>query len=438
LTLPNAVFAETTAVIGGDMMERSDRSGHPRAGGLERLLQWICGHPRDFAVYHQVVNWLVFFAVFLYGFSGLENTLLGLSPTWVLFLGSAVLAACYYLTRVRRVFERLFGVVALALWLVVCTLAWFANNGIAGSTPIFLIVIVTYLTVYQGQRARWLAIGLLVGQIAILTGIQVAYPELISPYPSPLVGTVDMAYSITMVLLYLIGYIAILTYNLEQRRRQADDLLLNILPRPIAEQLKFAPNQIIAQRVPEASVLFADAVNFTPMSADMSANELVELLDEVFSQFDALVEQRGLEKIKTIGDCYMVAAGVPEPRGDHAAVLADLALAMQAYVCGRSFKGRNLAFRIGIHSGPVVAGVIGRKKFIYDLWGDTVNTASRMESHGVNGCIQVTEATHNLIQNEYACQLRGSIPVKGKGEMPVWFVVDRKYPQEARAEDGAA
>ena len=150
------------------------------------------------------------------------------------------------------------------------------------------------------------------------------------------------------------------------------------------------------------------------MSSQMSPTELVTLLNEVFSAFDQLVERHGVEKIKTIGDCYMVAAGVPQPRSDHARALTQLALEMQALVASRDFQGHPLRFRIGLNSGPLVAGVIGRRKFIYDLWGDAVNTASR------------TEATHELIKDNFICEPHGTISVKGKGEMKVWYVLDKK------------
>ncbi len=183
-------------------------------------------------------------------------------------------------------------------------------------------------------------------------------------------------------------------------------------------------NRIIADHIEQASILFADVVNFTPLSATLSPIELVSLLNEVFSQFDTLVEKYKLEKIKTIGDCYMVAAGVPRPRPDHAQALARLALDMQAYVNQNEIQGHRLQFRIGINSGPVVAGVIGRRKFIYDLWGDAVNTASRMESQGAGGLIQITRSTYELIQHEFVCEPRGRISVKGKGEMEVWQIVN--------------
>jgi adenylate cyclase len=209
-------------------------------------------------------------------------------------------------------------------------------------------------------------------------------------------------------------------------QEKSETLLLNILPKEIVCILK--NNQCtIADQYDGVSILFADVVNFTPMSASMKPTEIVGLLNEVFSYFDSLVEQYGLEKIKTIGDCYMVASGVPRQRTDHAQSLVRLALEFQDWVKGHSFNGRTLEFRIGINSGPVVAGVIGTKKFIYDLWGDAVNTASRMESHGQRGTIQITRATYDLVKDEFECESRGTVSVKGKGEMEIWHVVKEKY-----------
>ena len=214
---------------------------------------------------------------------------------------------------------------------------------------------------------------------------------------------------------------ALAALRAEQARSEA--LLVSILPRPIAERLKVAKGRI-ADHVPSASIVFADLVDFTPMSERLPAAEVVGMLDDLFSRFDALAERHGLEKIKTIGDCYMAAAGVPDPRPDHARRAALLALDMRDEVATWTLTDRSrLQLRIGINSGPVVAGVIGTKRFLYDLYGDAVNTASRMETHSVPGQIQITSATHDLLKDEFECRPRGTIPVKGKGQMQTWYLV---------------
>jgi guanylate cyclase len=217
---------------------------------------------------------------------------------------------------------------------------------------------------------------------------------------------------------------AVLYYFVRQRdvlEERAEMLFLNILPREISDALQ-AEQRTIASYHDAASILFADLVDFTPMAASMKPLALVDLLNEVFQCFDTLVEKYDLEKIKTIGDCYMVAAGVPRGRTDHAVAIVSLALDMQADVARQQFAGRQLAFRIGVNSGPVVAGVIGRKKFIYDLWGDAVNVASRMESQGQSGAIQITRRTYDLVAATFVCEPRGRVAVKGAGELEAWHV----------------
>ena len=196
-----------------------------------------------------------------------------------------------------------------------------------------------------------------------------------------------------------------------------------MLPAAIAERLKFRRGSL-AERHSAVTVLFADIVGFTPMAERVSPSELFVLLDEIFTSFDALVIDRDVEKIKTIGDNYMVAAGVPDGRVDHASVVADLALAMQAAIGDiAARRGLELSIRIGFHSGPAVAGVIGQNKFAYDLWGDTVNTASRMESAGAAGRIQITNETRLLLDDRFVVEPRGEIAVKGKGTRATFWLV---------------
>ena len=204
---------------------------------------------------------------------------------------------------------------------------------------------------------------------------------------------------------------------------RSERLLLNVLPAPVADRLK-QDEAVIADRFPEVTVLFADLVGFTASSDQSSPERIVQVLNDLFTAFDRLARGHGLEKIKTIGDAYMVAGGLPEPRPDHAEAVAEMALAMREEAGRRADPaGRPLQVRIGIDTGPVVAGVIGTTKFSYDLWGDTVNTASRMESHGVEGCIQVTERTYRRLKDRYRFQRRGPIQVKGKGELVTYLLL---------------
>jgi PAS domain S-box-containing protein len=236
----------------------------------------------------------------------------------------------------------------------------------------------------------------------------------------------------TGTLLYYEGTVSDITARkvareaLRYQQAQAEQLLLNILPEPIAERLKRYPSTI-ADTFEAVSVLFADIVGFTEFSARTSPTELVKILNLIFSKFDQLAERHGLEKIKTIGDAYMVVAGLPMPRQDHAIAIAEMALEMQAeMVKVGNETGEAFQLRIGINSGSVIAGVIGIKKFVYDLWGDTVNIASRMESQGVNGAIQVTAATYELLRDKYLFEERGVISVKGKGNMITYLLTGRQ------------
>jgi adenylate cyclase len=210
--------------------------------------------------------------------------------------------------------------------------------------------------------------------------------------------------------------------ELEQEQEKSEKLLLNILPEPVARQLK-QETRTIADSFSEVTVLFADIVDFTRLSTGIPAAELVNLLNQIFSAFDHLADRHQLEKIKTIGDAYMVVGGLPTKRDDHVEAIAEMALDMQlAMKQFTTHQNEALNIRIGINTGPVVAGVIGTKKFIYDLWGDTVNVASRMESQGLAGRIQVTEAAYLKLKSKYRLEARGKIHIKGKGEMMTYLL----------------
>ena len=222
------------------------------------------------------------------------------------------------------------------------------------------------------------------------------------------------------------AYLFRLVRKAEKAQQEAyflsESLLHNVLPPTIAGRLKQS-NAVIADCFSDASVLFADIEGFTPLSQRLTPVELVQMLNDLFSRIDDLVRTHGLEKIKTIGDAYMVAAGIPDRRSDHADAIVAFAFELQeTLILFNRETGRNLRLRIGINSGPVTAGVIGRHRFLYDLWGDSVNTAARMESHGIPDEIHITEETRRLLKGGYCFEERGMIPVKGKGEMNTYFL----------------
>ena len=250
---------------------------------------------------------------------------------------------------------------------------------------------------------------------------------------------------VLLVLLAILAAVALSRYRLKKRaeavltdknreleaahrevaaeRDKSEQLLLNVLPPAIAGRLKDRETTI-ADRYAEATILFADLVGFTRLAQRMDAESVVRMLNDVFTRFDALTDRYGLEKIKTIGDCYMAVGGVPEERAGHCAAVADMALDMiRELDAFNAASGQALQIRIGINTGSVVAGVIGRKKFIYDLWGDAVNTASRMESHGEPSRIHATQAVVDAIGDRYVFEARGEIEVKGRGPMATWFLV---------------
>ena len=234
------------------------------------------------------------------------------------------------------------------------------------------------------------------------------------------------------LLTYFVLQRDVMAARAEAEHERSERLLLNVLPPAIAQRLKDG-EAVIADRVSDAGVLFADLAQFTQLSETMPPEDLVRLLGEVFTAFDELAERHGIEKIKTIGDAYMAASGLLEPRPSHAEALARVALSMQDVMKAYPM----LELRVGLDVGPVVAGVIGRSKFIYDLWGDTVNTASRMESHGVPGSIQVTERACDRLIERFELEPRGTIDVKGKGSVRTYLLLAERASPRPEAGQGA-
>ncbi|TWD82821.1 guanylate cyclase [Kribbella amoyensis] len=296
----------------------------------------------------------------------------------------------------------------MILWAAVMPLAALALLGVRRSLPWLgaLLAVLVLLALPDARLAR--------SPAALSTGFVVTFLVL------NIASVTVCAY---VMLAYFVEQRDRAHRELQAERERSERLLLNVLPEPIAQRLKTRPG-VIAERHEAVSVLFADIVGFTAHSAAMAAEQVVELLDQVFTAFDRLADAAGVEKIKTIGDAYMVVGGLPVPRPDHLAAVARTALAMRAEIARIAAQpGCDwLAVRIGIDTGPVVAGVIGRRKFIYDLWGDTVNTASRMESHGPPGQIQLTHRAAIALGPEFTVRRRGTIEVKGKGPMETYLL----------------
>jgi len=333
------------------------------------------------------------------------------------------LTANYSLFRLMQL-----GLILVAPFILSLILGGFASSG---AVVLWSLLAPIGALVFYGPRA---AVPWFIAYLVLVVSSSAVQPRLDTTNNLP--PTVILAFymmnsgaisAVAFMLLYF--FIRERATALEQvrvERAKSERLLLNILPKEIAPRLKDNPGTI-AEHYDCVSILFADIVNFTPWSAELPANEMVEMLNDIFSYFDSLLELYGVEKIRTIGDNYMCAAGVPTPRPDHAQALARMALDMRAYVRQRPPRnGKQLNFRIGINSGPLVAGVIGKRKFVYDLWGDAVNVAARMESYGVPGKIQIGRPTYELIRNEFFCEPRGIIEVKGKGKMATWFLVDER------------
>lgn len=350
---------------------------------------------------------------------------------WVAAMGFLTEALTLLLVVGIRLRPQGFGALVTAMFVVIyaTTLvetAMFGGLLASGLVVIFSLVLVLGSLLAIGIKAAiwWFA------AFAAAVVYAVVIPNWVDPIYELSDPTGDAAFNLIATGILTLAVLAYFVHQRDRLQERSDELLHNILPDEIVSRLKEG-SMLIADDFTSASVLFADVVGFTPLSAGMTPAELVGLLDDIFTSFDGFVAELGLEKIKTVGDEYMVAAGVPRARPDHAHAIAALALRIQDHVATNHVRGHRLSLRIGINSGSVTAGVIGTHKFSYDLWGDTVNTASRMESEGVPGSIQVSPATYELIKDEYVCESRGPIRVKGKAEMETYLLISKRAPAAA-------
>ena len=351
---------------------------------------------------------------------------------WAYVTGSAISLAVFARTR-NFAFLR---TAQLLLILIAPALGTVMLGGLRESSGVILWTLFAPLgaVAFDRPRRAWTWFAAFVATILLtLVLSEVVRPDG-ADLPEPFVRTFDV---LNIVVVSFVAILLLVTFARGRDAAQArvEALLLNVLPDEIAQRLQSDPNSI-ADQFDDASILFADVVDFTPLSSRLNPREVVGLLDRLFTSFDELVDRYEVEKIKTIGDCYMVAAGVPRQRADHAHALAGLALEMRecAKRCLPDGADHDLRLRIGISSGPVVAGVIGRRRFLYDLWGDTVNMASRMESHGTPDTIQITRSTFKLLRDDFVLEPIGLVEVKGKGEVETWRLVG---PNEGPSDGGA-
>jgi class 3 adenylate cyclase len=354
-----------------------------------------------------------------------------LAPVIAIQLGAIpVWAAVPFLHR----FGAMTGEVVLGTTLTGVLIALTYMLGRGSGIHLYFLAYVACALLFFGAEQLAVVFGWLIAAVALHVVAEFLFTPQRAIFPlDPDALHVVYAYSALMssaitfaIIFYVFQMISRAEAMAEHERQRSEVLLRNVLPDSIARRLKERPDEIIADSFGDVTVLFADIVGFTSKATTLSPDRVVSMLNEAFTSFDGLVDRYGLEKIKTIGDAYMVVAGLPEPRPDGCEAVADLALDMIEIAKNiRDETGRPISIRIGINSGPVVAGVIGRRKFSYDVWGDTVNMAARMESHGVPDAIQVTRTTYEILKDRYAFEAREPVEIKGKGVVAAYILTGK-------------
>lgn len=422
-TLPGEMnFAATPAEAGAEGATAA--TPHP----LARLFSALFGDDRHFSLEHRLFNTISLLNAVtnLFGALGMLNLadhkflVLLQTGTGVLFL------ACYYFSRFRGAFRTLYWPFVLLTLGFVFTNA-LENSGTTGGAHYYLIpALVIAVILSDRTRTTVAAVCLFAAATAALLFIEQSHPGWIKAYSDPRERFFDISSNLLFVQIFTGALVLVLTRNLNQERRKSDRLLLNVLPERVARELK-ETDRVAPLDYESASVLFTDFVGFTGIAEHLTPQELIEELDGCFREFDRIARRNNLEKIKTIGDAYMAVGGVPAPNQTHAVdcVLAALEIRrlMAEAMARNAAAGRpHWQLRIGINTGRLVAGVIGREKFAYDVWGDTVNTASRLESSGEAGEINISRATYECVKEFFVCEPRGLVAAKSKGEIEMFFV----------------
>jgi len=395
---------------------------------LDRVIATLIGDHRHFSIERRLFNTVSLlnavaniggaFAALIYQ----SNRFL-----FLLHLGTGILfAAFYHLSRFKGAYQVLYWpfVVLISGFLFINSLF---NAGSAGGAHYYFIPALVIGIVLSTKVRRTILAFLVFGATAsALYLVERERPGWVTQYSSPMERMVDVRSNFLFVQFLTGILVVVLTRNLNQERAKSDSLLLNILPSSVAEELK-ANDSVSPRHYESASVLFTDFVGFTQIAEGMSPSELIAELDACFSCFDSIARKHKLEKIKTIGDSYMAVGGVPTANRTHTVDSVLAALEIQRFMMDLAERKKKLnqpcwQLRLGIHSGPLVAGVVGREKFAFDVWGDTVNTASRLESSGLAGRINISAATYEQAKNLFVCEYRGKVPAKHKGEIEMYFV----------------
>lgn len=396
-------------------------------------------HAESAARHRRVLNLAAMISAAISVLFGVQGLLIDLDPWWIPFvnLSSAVIFATIpWLCRFGELLAPLvFFLVAYATITVVCV-----HLGTGSGVQFYYLVAAAIMIVVLGIDHILIASTLAAAGAVTVILLELLVPDDTETQP-------PWAYTTSFILTVISAWIlvvATLWYALREIRRareameaeyeRSERLLTNILPATIAERLKDPSRNVIADKYDDASILFADIADYTKRASDTAPGDLVRFLDRLYTDLDALVDRHGLEKVKTSGDSYMVVSGVPQPRADHIEALACLALDMADAVADlKDPKGRDVPLRIGLAAGPVVAGVVGARKFFYDVWGDAVNVAARMETTDVEGRIQVPHDVYERLNHAFVLEERGEVDVKGKGVMHTWYLVGRRDDDAVRS-----
>ncbi|MDT7763584.1 MAG: adenylate cyclase [Mycobacterium sp.] len=379
------------------------------------------------------------------GFFGIQGLIVGQDVVWIGMVNLASAVIFLMIPLLYRFGELVAALVFFAVaYTSITVVSWHLGTG--SGVPFFYLVAATLMVLILVEHI------VLASVLAAIFAATVIALEVLVPYNTGVQP--DWAYRLGFILSVISAWVmvvAVVGYALREIRRarqameaeyeRSEILLANILPATIAERLKDPTRNIIADKYDDASILFADIAGYTKRASDTTASDLVRFLDRLYTDLDALVDRHGLEKVKSSGDSYMVVSGVPQPRDDHMEALACLALDMAEAVAGlKDPQGREVPLRIGLAAGPVVAGVVGARKFFYDVWGDAVNIASRMETTDVEGRIQVPHDVYERLNHAFHLEERGEVDVKGKGLMNTWYLVGRRDERAVRSavEHGAA